>query len=363
MSDNKNARWLAGMAGLTAVGSVAGISVARSLRRRGGEDPYAAEDFTTLDADRGCVVTATDGVPLAVREVGPKGARLTVVFAHGFCNSMGSFHFQRVRLAERWGDQVRMVFYDQRGHGRSSAGPMHSYTVPQLGQDLESMLRVMVPRGPVVLVGHSMGGMAVLSHARQFPQNYPSRVCGVAIIASAAQGVSRSPLGEVLKNPALEAAKAAVRFAPGAVTAGRGAAKAVIGPVLRAASFGDAQVSPSVAAYAEKMMHNTSMRTTVGFLHALEVHDEAGALPVLEKVPSLIACGDQDLLTPPAKSEAMARQLPKSELVIVEGAGHMVHMEQPELINEALERFVEHATPSRLVALTRRLRGRTRGNG
>lgn len=363
MGDNKNARWLAGMAGLTAVGSVAGIGVVRSLRRRTGEDPYAGEDFTVLDADRGCVVTATDGVPLAVREVGPRTARLTVLFAHGFCNSMGSFHFQRARLAERWGDQVRMVFYDQRGHGRSSPGPVDSYTVPQLGQDLESVLRVMAPRGPVVLVGHSMGGMTVLSHARQFPRNYPARVCGVALIASAAQGVTRSPLGEVLQNPALEAARVAVRFAPGAVSAGRGAAKAVIGPVLKAASFGDDAVSPSVVRYVEKMMHDTSMRTTVEFLHALETHDEAGALPVLQQVPTLIACGDQDLLTPPAKSEAMMRQLPKSELVIVEGAGHMVHMEQPELINEALERFVEHATPSRLVALTRHLRGKAKRNG
>jgi pimeloyl-ACP methyl ester carboxylesterase len=224
-------------------------------------------------------------------------------------------------------------------------------------------MRVMAPRGPVVLVGHSMGGMTVLSHARQFPHNYPARVCGVAILASAAQGVTRSPLGEVLQNPALEAAKAAVRFAPGAVSAGRGAAKAVIGPVLKAASFGDDAVSPSVARYVEKMTHNTSIRTTVEFLHALETHDEAGALPVLQHVPALIACGDHDLLTPLAKSQAMARQLPKSELVIVEGAGHMVHMEQPELINAALERFVEHATPSRLVALTRHLRGKAKRNG
>lgn len=373
MSDNttpeirdgrKDVRWLAGAAGLAAVGSMAGVRVARSVRRHSRiDDPYADEDFSILDTDRGCVVTATDGVPLAVREVGPADARLTVVFAHGFCNSMGSFHFQRARLAEQWGDQVRMVFYDQRGHGQSAAGPIASYNVPQLGQDLESVLRVMVPRGPVVLVGHSMGGMTVLSHARQFPQRYPSRVCGVAIIASAAQGVSRSPLGEVLRNPAVEAVKAAVRFAPVTVTRGRGAARSVISPVLKAASFGDARVSPSVVAYAEKMMHNTSMRTTVEFLHALEVHDEAGALPVLEKVPALIACGDRDLLTPLAKSEAMARQLPKSELVIAEGAGHMVHMEQPELINDALVHLVERATPSRLVALSRRLRGRGRAHG
>ena len=79
----------------------------------------------------------------------------------------------------------------------------------QLGRDLETVLAVMVPRGPVVLVGHSMGGMTVLSHARQFPQHYRTRVVGAALISSAAEGVSRSPLGEILKNPALEA----VRFA------------------------------------------------------------------------------------------------------------------------------------------------------
>lgn len=114
------ARWLAGVAGLAAVGTVAGVSIARSLTLRvSKEDPYAGEDFELLDADRSSVITTDDGVPLAVREVGPKDAKLTVVFAHGFCLRMSAFHFQRARLAEQWGDQVRMVFYDQRGHGRS----------------------------------------------------------------------------------------------------------------------------------------------------------------------------------------------------------------------------------------------------
>ena len=90
--------------------------------------PHRDEDFELLDADRSCVVTTPDGVPLAVREVGPQDAPLTVVFAHGFCLRMGAFHFQRARLAEQWGPQVRMVFYDQRGHGQSGealAGHLH----------------------------------------------------------------------------------------------------------------------------------------------------------------------------------------------------------------------------------------------
>ncbi|MBX7451963.1 alpha/beta hydrolase [Mycolicibacterium sp. 3033] len=358
------AGWLAGAAGVAAVGSAAGVTAARSLRRRVTDvDPHRDEDFELLDADRSTVVTTPDGVPLAVREVGPADAPLTVVFAHGFCLRMGSFHFQRARLSEQWGAQVRMVFYDQRGHGQSGEAPPDTYTVEQLGQDLESVLAVMAPRGPVVLVGHSMGGMTVLSHARQYPQRYPTRIVGAAIIASAAEGVARSPLGEILKNPALEAVQFTARYAPKTVHRFRGAARSVIGPILRAASYGDEKISPSVVAFSERMMHDTPIATLVEFLHALEVHDETAGLTTLQKVPALIACGDRDLLTPAQYSREMAAALLKSELVIVGGAGHLVQLEQPEIIDEALVRLVERSMPSKLVALTRRVRERVRNNG
>jgi pimeloyl-ACP methyl ester carboxylesterase len=360
----RNARWMAGAAGLAAVGGLAGTTAARSLTRRvTADDPYADEDFYLLDADRGCVVTTADGVPLAVREVGPEDAPLTVVFAHGFCLRMGAFHFQRARLSEQWGDQVRMVFYDQRGHGQSGDASPETFTVEQLGRDLEAVLAVMAPQGPVVLVGHSMGGMTVLSHARQFPQRYPTRIVGAALISSAAEGVARSPLGEILKNPVLEGARFAARYAPKTVHRTRGAARGIIGPVLRAASYGDAKVSPSVVAFSEKMMHDTPIATLVGFLHALEVHDETAGLVALGKVPTLIVCGDHDLLTPRESSEFMAAALPKAELVIVGGAGHLVQLEQPEIVDDALVRLVERATPSKLVAMTRRLRERARNHG
>lgn len=360
----RNARWMAGAAGLAAVGGLAGTTAARSLTRRvTDEDPHVDEDFELLDADRSSVVTTPDGVPLAVREVGPEDAPLTVVFSHGFCLRMGAFYFQRVRLTEQWGDQVRMVFYDQRGHGQSGDAAPETFTVEQLGRDLEAVLAVTAPRGPVVLVGHSMGGMTVLSHARQFPQRYPTRVVGVALISSAAEGVARSPLGEILKNPVLEGARFAARYAPKTVHRTRGAARSIIGPVLRAASYGDVKISPSIVAFSERMMHDTSIATLVGFLHALEVHDETAGLETLKKVPALIVCGDRDLLTPNEHSDAMADALPKSELLLIGGAGHLVQLEQPDLVNDALVRLVDRATPSKLVALTRRLRERARNHG
>jgi len=337
------------LAGVAGISTVAGLSATKALRRRRMiNDVYEGEDFKLLDADRGCVVTTPDGTSLVVREVGPVTAPLTIVFAHGFCVRMGSFHFQRTALAaprgdQVRGDQVRMVFYDQRGHGQSASAATETYTVPQLGQDLEAVLAVMVPVGPVVLVGHSMGGMTVLSHARQFPQRYPRRVVGAALISSAAEGLSRSPLGETLQNPALEAVRFAARYAPGAVHRARGAIQSLIRPIIRDASFGGADVSPRLVEFSQAMIHGTDVATLVEFLHALEVHDETAALPVLARIPTLIACGGRDLLTPAKYSEEMAAVLPDSELVIVPGAGHLVQLEAPDVINDALLRLVERA--------------------
>ncbi|MBV9722036.1 MAG: alpha/beta hydrolase [Mycobacterium sp.] len=359
------ARWLAGAAGVGAIGTIAGITLARSMTRRGAvtDDPYADEDFETLDGDRSYLVTTPDGVPLAVREVGPTDAPLTVVFAHGFCLRMGAFHFQRMRLSEEWGAGVRMIFYDQRGHGRSGEAPPATYTVPQLGQDMETVLQVIAPRGPIVLVGHSMGGMTVLAHARQYPGHYGNRIVGAALISSAAEGVAKSPLGEILNNPALDAVRRAARSAPKLVHRGRNVSRSVIGPILRAASYADVYVSPSVVAFSEEMMLGTPIPTMVEFLHALQVHDETAALATLAKIPTLIVCGDHDLVTPAEYSEKMADALPQSELVIVSKSGHLVLLSKPDPINDGLVRLVRRASPGRLAALSQRWRERVWGRG
>jgi pimeloyl-ACP methyl ester carboxylesterase len=359
------ARWLAGAAGVGALGTIAGLTVARSVatRRAPVDDPFVNENFETLDGDRSYVVTTPDGVPLAVREVGPADAPLTMVFAHGFCLRMGAFHFQRMRLSDEWGPQVRMIFYDQRGHGRSGDAPPESYTITQLGMDLETVLQVIAPRGPIVLVGHSMGGMTVLSHARQFPHHYGNRIVGAALISSAAEGVAKSPLGEILNNPALDAVRRAARSAPKLVQRGRNVGRSVIGPILRAASYADWDVSPSIVAFSEKMMLETPIPTMIEFLHALQVHDETGGLATLANIPTLVVCGDHDLVTPDEYSRRMAHALRQSEMIIVSRSGHLVLLSKPEPINEGLVRLVKRATPGRFAVLRQRWRDRMRRRG
>ncbi|ORW94765.1 alpha/beta hydrolase [Mycobacterium sp. IEC1808] len=361
----KGRAWLAGGAGVTAVATIVGASARRSMTQRATllEDPYADEDFDTIDNDRAYVVTTPDGVPLAVREAGPPDAPVTMVFVHGFCLRMGAFHFQRTRLPNRLAPPVRMVFYDQRGHGRSGAGAPETYNLTRLGEDLDTVLRAVAPNGVVVLVGHSMGGMTVLSHARQFPGQYGKRIVGAAIISSAAEGVTRSPLGEILKNPALDAFRFTARSAPKLMHRGRNVSRSLIGPILRAASYSDLQVSRSLDAFSQRMMNGTPIDTMVGFLDALEKHDETAGLWTLLKVPTLIACGDHDLLTPDEYSRKMAASLPRSELVIVSGASHLALLDKPEAINDGLVRLVHRAVPGEMALRYRRLRERLRRNG
>jgi pimeloyl-ACP methyl ester carboxylesterase len=361
----KRNAWLAGGAGLTTVATILGASARRSLAERAADrdDPWADEDFERFDSDRARVVTTPDGAQLAVREAGPVNAPLTVVFVHGFCLRMGAFHFQRTRLGQQWGPSVRMVFYDHRGHGLSGEADPGTYTLTQLGQDLETVLQEVVPRGPIVLVGHSMGGMTVLSHARQYPQHYGRRIVGAALISSAAEGVSRSPLGEFLKNPALEAVRFTARSAPKLMHRGRTASRSLIGPILRAASFSDLRVSRSLDAFSQRMMNGTPIATLVGFLHALEVHDETAGVWTLLKIPTLVACGDHDLLTPDEYSRKMAASLRQSELVIVSGASHLALLDKPDAINDGLVRLVHRAVPSKMALRYRRLRDRLRRHG
>ena len=91
----------------------------------------------------------------------------TLVFVHGFCLDQGTFHFQRKALDER--GKYRMVFYDQPGHGLSSSLTEGEYELPALGDALHDVIKATVPDGPIVLVGHSMGGMTIMAVRRTAP--------------------------------------------------------------------------------------------------------------------------------------------------------------------------------------------------
>lgn len=108
-------------------------------------------------------VTTTDGVRLAVREYCPATADATIILLHGFCLSQDEWERQTAYLIERFGDHVRIITYDHRGHGDSDTAPMRTYTLRQLAADLAAVTTELHVEGPVILGGHSMGALDAYS--------------------------------------------------------------------------------------------------------------------------------------------------------------------------------------------------------
>src|SRR4051794_6267688 len=133
-------------------------------------------------------VTTDDGVPLHVEVEGRADAPVTVVFSHGFTARLAEWELQRKALRHR----ARLVLFDQRGHGRSGWTRLTEATIDRTGRDLGQVLDATTPEGPVVLAGHSMGGMSVMALARQRPELFGTRVVGVFLLATSAGGLVES---------------------------------------------------------------------------------------------------------------------------------------------------------------------------
>ncbi|GAA5081261.1 alpha/beta fold hydrolase [Nocardia iowensis] len=332
-----------GLATAGVVGAMAGV---HALRRAGARvlwparrDEYRDENFDLIDQDRSGAVLTDDDVRLATRECGPEDAPVTVIFVHGFCNTMESFHFQRRDLEKRWGASARLVLFDLRGHGRSGTPETDSCTVAQLGRDLAAVITASAPTGRVVLVGHSLGGMAVLAAAAQFPDLFAARVIGIALFATAAAEVTATGITQLLRNPVIDRVRMAVLAAPALAQAGRTTARQLISPILHVSSF-HGPVSPTLSRFTTMMIDRTPVETVVKFLKAIELHDESAALPTLAHLPALVIGGTHDLVIPFRNSRALARQLPNSELIRFEGAAHMPHLQFPDIVNDALDRLL-----------------------
>ncbi|QIS09089.1 alpha/beta fold hydrolase [Nocardia arthritidis] len=335
--------------GLATAGVVAALAGVHALRRAGAHvlwparrDEYRDEDFGLIEADRSGTVTTADGVELATRECGPADAPVTVIFVHGFCNTMESFHFQRRDLEKRWGPRVRLVLFDLRGHGRSGTPSTESCTVAQLGRDLVAVLEAAVPTGRVVLVGHSLGGMAVLAAAAQFADLFAARVIGVGLLSTAAAEVTAAGITQLLRSPAIDGFRLAVHTAPALVQAGRSTARHVITPILHVSSY-HGPVSPTLSRFTTHMIDRTPVETIVKFLKAIELHDESAALPTLANTPVLVIGGMHDLVIPFRNSRALAAALPNSELIRLAEAAHMAHLQFPDIVNAALDRLLVRA--------------------
>ncbi len=388
--------WAGALVGVAAAGAAAGVVAERyalSRTRRRVEDRYVDEPFGLLPFDSQRTVTVDGGVPLHVEVVEPDATgvppELTVVFVHGFCLDMGTWHFQRRALTElqrqraalvaagrkrrglaalRKADPVeapaepvegevaataddprcRLVFYDQPGHGRSGRRDASDYDLDQLGADLAAIIAEVAPDGPLVLAGHSMGGMTVMALAERSPEFFADRVVGVALISTSAGhlddvGLGIPPVLAKLRKPLMPTISGALKWQPELAEVGRRAGSDVAYLLTRRYGFGSKDPSPSLIDYVERMNSGTSVEVIAGYLGTLSEHDRYAALEVFDGIETLVVCGDNDMLTPVDHTREIARLLPGAELVEVADGGHVTLMEHGDLVNAHFVAFLRRA--------------------
>jgi pimeloyl-ACP methyl ester carboxylesterase len=294
-------------------------------------------------------VRTDDGVDLHVEVEERPGAPLTVVLSHGFTARLGEWELQRAALRDR----ARLVLWDQRGHGRSGWTDPRSATIDRTGRDLGEVLDATTPEGPVVLAGHSMGGMSIMALARQRPELFGTRVVGVFLLATSDGGLVESGLvGRAVKlvralrllplylwllrlwAPVLE------RFRRRGTWAGRWFTRRYL--------FGRDDAEPALVQMVQNLLEETPFPVTAAFYATFLDHDERASLDVLARVPVTVVAAEEDRLTPAAHGRRMAERIGASaELVMVPGAGHSVNLTRTERVDQAFLALLDRVEAAR----------------
>ncbi|MDN3028994.1 alpha/beta hydrolase [Streptomyces sp. S.PB5] len=296
-----------------------------------------------MHADTATTVTTDDGARLHTITAGDPDARLTVVLCHGYMLDRTTWHLQLPAL----GQAARLVLYDQRGHGRSTLGTS-PVTTDRLGEDLHQVLAATASHGPVVLVGHSMGGMAVMALAATHPDLFGTRVTGAALLSTSAGQLNGTPMGlppaaARLLHLALAVGLPRLARLPRAVDTVRRRTGPFAFRVTRPLLY-RAPVDPAAAQVTIRAMSRVPITTVAACYPALMAHDQLAALPALGRCPVLVAVGTSDQITPVAHSASLASRIPSAELVVVPRASHLLPLERPHEVNKLLLALVSRST-------------------
>lgn len=335
---------IVGGVGAVATGAAATALAIATRQRKDVRDQHADEPLGLLEPDQVSTVAADDGIPLHVTEVFPADGGepdVTLIGVHGFALTSASWHFQRRDLAALTLPRVRQLYYDQRGHGQSGPVTAETGTLEQLASDLHAVLRAMVPRGKVVLMGHSVGGMAIMTLAEQKPVLFADQVCGVALISTAAGEVGTKGLPRTILSRyspvgwGVGGIGGLADWQPEVVEFVRAASGQLTRQAVRRLAFGR-KVSPSVVRFLLEQLDATPVRELVKFIGTISSHDAYAALPGLKHAEVLVIGGDADQILPFSHSERIVADLPDAELLRLEGVGHLPQLEQPDVVTSYL---------------------------
>lgn len=281
-------------------------------------------------------VTTSDGVSLSVRDWGSRAADHTVVLLHGFCLNKESWNIQTAQLIRRWGNNIRIISYDHRGHGDSGNASMHTYRIDRLADDLAELLVALGVAGPLTLVGHSMGGMTALAYLRRPAGKRPVEPDNLVLVATAAGNLGSHGLGRLLRTPGTSMLYRLVQRMPRAGTEEvvQFLARPVCAAVTRYSGYGEA-APKSLVSMSAGAINTTPSTTKVGFLPGLKEYDCSETLSSITAKTTIIS-GGADKLTPMCHTRELADGIPGATLIHKPTAGHTLLHEIPQVVTEAI---------------------------
>ena len=246
-----------------------------------------------------------------------QGSGLPLIFVHGFPFDLFSWQPQIDALKLNY----RVIAYDHRGYGQSEEG-IEDFSMELFADDLISLMdNLEIPEA--VVCGLSMGGYVVLNAV----QRYPTRFKGIILCDT--QCVADTTEARDKRFKAIELI--------------RGGGKEKYAEELIKKLFYHETISSGkeVVNDVRNMILNTDAEVMARTLKALALRKETcSGLSELD-VPALIICGREDQITPVVQHDRMQLAINGAELKIIDRAGHLSNLEEPEVFNNLVSEFLE----------------------
>ncbi len=276
--------------------------------------------------------TKVHGHDVAYRQA---GSGPVLVMIHGIAGSSGTWVPVMPQLAEHF----TVIAPDLLGHGES-AKPRGDYSLGAYASGVRDLLGVLGHERATV-VGHSLGGGIAMQFAYQFPQMAERLV----LVGSGGLGKEVSMLLRALSVPGTEYILPLV-LAP--------QLHSFVGSIGSAFGRFGVRADPFVGEVWTAWARLTDRKAQRAFIHTIRaVIDVSGQrvsardrLYLAHEIPTLIVWGDRDQVIPVGHAHIAHELMPGSRLEIVEGAGHFLPIERPELLGTLLSDFMTTTQPA-----------------
>ena len=295
---------------------------------------------THMNEPRRTQVRSADGTRLNVEVRGP-AAGTTVVLSHCWATSLASW----APVVRQLEEHLRVVLYDQRGHGRSEHPQASGYHTTALADDLCAVLDETTSE-PAIVCGHSLGGMSIMAAAPR--ATFRNRVAAALLTNTGCTELTGRSTAMPLPKALSRGAATAFLRAPAPL----GPANPVSAAGLRYMTMGP-EASPQAVRTCARLVHQCSAVPRARWGRVLSTLDLSAEVRELA-VPTMVLSGNADRFTPPWHARRMAELLPHLlGITHVPGVGHMGPLEAPAELARIIGKLAaDHGNERQLAAAT-----------